>query len=484
MSQGTIDVSGVISGPGRMRYGSQGSTLATPFGTVILRGNNTYSGRTIMSRGNVVLAHNNALGTADVKQEGPSQGSLQTGYNFLSDNDSRTIANNMIIAQWQTIKGTNSLTWNGIVYQDNARGMINLLPAGKTLTLGGGQFPNHLEENPPVPGRNLTYDGTGRTVITGGLHDEWSTESQTMNSGTFVGNISFPRHRHGGCERRYQYVLQAARSSRAPTSTLRRTRTLEIRRRWHRPPVADRCRCRRGQQRPRSWACLNSSSNPANDAAVNPVVWDRGGLMLGTGEYGMNLNFTSGPLANAADMSLAAHESGSTYTGTITPAFSTYRLGGGSGALTLPNANQLTGANSVVATNGGEVRITGSNNYTGATRIIAKYQTSLIDAAVADTINFTDDDDIPNDQELRWYDSHGNDSGQRRIAEQHRQLVECGQQPDHPGLDAEVCGRSGQHRPAVYDWLRRRGNRCLGQRCGQFHQYWCAGGRHCGTADG
>ena len=87
------------------------------------------------------------------------------------------------------------------------------------------------------------------------------------------------------------------------------------------------------------------------------------------------------------------------YTGTITPAASTYRLGGGSGALTLPNANQLTGANSVVATNGGEVRVTGSNNYTGATRIIAKYQTSLIDAAVADTINFTDDDDIPNDQE-------------------------------------------------------------------------------------
>jgi fibronectin-binding autotransporter adhesin len=113
----------------------------------------------------------------------------------------------------------------------------------------------------------------------------------------------------------------------------------------------------------------------------------------------LNLNFTTGSLANAADMSLAAHEGGSTYSGTITPAFSTYRLGGGSGALTLPNANQLTGANSVVATNGGEVRITANNNYAGATRIIAKYQTSLIDAAVADTINFTDDDDVPNDQE-------------------------------------------------------------------------------------
>ena len=72
-------------------------------------------------------------------------------------------------------------------------------------------------------------------------------------------------------------------------------------------------------------------------------------------------------------MSLAAHETGSTFTGTITPAGNTYRLGGGSGTLTLPNANQLTGTASVLATNGGEVRITGSNNYTGPTRIIAKY---------------------------------------------------------------------------------------------------------------
>ncbi len=397
MSQGTIDVSGVISGPGRMRYGSQGSTLATPFGTVILRGNNTYSGRTIMSRGNVVLAHNNALGTADVKQEGPSQGSLQTGYNFLSDNDSRTIANNMIIAQWQTIEGTNSLTWNGIVYQDNARGMINLLPAGKTLTLGGGQFPNHLEENPPVPGRNLTYDGTGRTVITGGLHDEWSTETQTMNSGTFVGTFRFRGTGAvvvSGGTSTYSgpTVVEGANVHFAMNADFGNTSQVAS--------TAGAIGVDAGVINNDAFLNrLNSSSNPANDAAGNPVVWDRGGLMLGTSEYGMNLNFTSGPMANAADMSLAAHEGGSMYIGTITPAFSTYRLGGGSGALTLPNANQLTGANSVVATNGGEVRVTGSNNYTGATRIIAKYQTSLIDAAAADTINFTDDDAIPNDQE-------------------------------------------------------------------------------------
>ena len=97
--------------------------------------------------------------------------------------------------------------------------------------------------------------------------------------------------------------------------------------------------------------------------------------MLGNGEYAANLDFT-GAHVNAADMSLAAHEGGSTYTGTITPAAdNTYRFGGGSGTLTLPGtgpqagpytANQLTGANrKVEISNGGVVKITNTNNYTG-----------------------------------------------------------------------------------------------------------------------
>ena len=42
-------------------------------------------------------------------------------------------------------------------------------------------------------------------------------------------------------------------------------------------------------------------------------------------------------------MSLAANETGSSYTGTITPAASTYRFGGGSGTLTLPNVESTYG---------------------------------------------------------------------------------------------------------------------------------------------
>ena len=61
-------------------------------------------------------------------------------------------------------------------------------------------------------------------------------------------------------------------------------------------------------------------------------------------------------------------------------------------------SNQLTGANNVVATNGGVVNITANNNYTGTTSVVAKYVTTLQNAAAADTISFTDGDIIPNDQ--------------------------------------------------------------------------------------
>jgi autotransporter-associated beta strand protein len=399
MSQGTIDVSGTITGAGRMRYGTATSNPTLPLGTVILRGNNSYSGRTIMSRGNVLLAHDNALGSGSVKQEGPAAGSLQTGYNFMSDDDSRTIANDMIIAQWQTIKGDHSLTWTGITYQDNARGWINMLPAGKTLTLSGGQFPNHTEEEPPLPGRFLTIDGVGKTVVTGGLHNEWSTETQTIDPGNFIGSFRFRGSgvvvvSGGNSTYSGETVVQGGNVHFATNADFGNTSRILA--------TGGAVGVDAGVISNSSFlGRLNSAANPLPDEAGNPTVYSHGGLMLGSSEYGMNLDFT-GAIANAASMSLAAHETGSTYTGTITPASNTYRLGGGGGALTLPNANQLTGANNLRAENGGEVRLTNSNNYSGTTSIIAKYHTSVQEAAARDTINFdnfnSNGTPIPSDQ--------------------------------------------------------------------------------------
>jgi autotransporter-associated beta strand protein len=96
-------------------------------------------------------------------------------------------------------------------------------------------------------------------------------------------------------------------------------------------------------------------------AAPSP---NAGGLALATPDAAANLDFTSGTLANPqlVGMSVGAIRAGVTYTGTITPANNNYRLGGG-GTLTLPNANQLTGARSVTFTNGGAVALANSNDY-------------------------------------------------------------------------------------------------------------------------
>ena len=111
---------------------------------------------------------------------------------------------------------------------------------------------------------------------------------------------------------------------------------------------------------------------------------DYGGLMLAPSEAGATLDFTS-TLSQLANMSVAAPETGLTFTGTITPANNTYRLGGGSGTLTLPNANQLTGARNLVVINGGEVVLAGSHNYSGTTTVMAEYHTSKQDQAAADS---------------------------------------------------------------------------------------------------
>jgi autotransporter-associated beta strand protein len=114
-------------------------------------------------------------------------------------------------------------------------------------------------------------------------------------------------------------------------------------------------------------------------AKIDPT--SRGGLMLAASDAAANLNFTS-TLANAANMTVAAPETGLTFTGSITPAANKYQLGGGTGTLTLPNA-QLSGANSVEVRNGGTVQLLGDNTYTGSTTILTKYtSTSQAQAAV------------------------------------------------------------------------------------------------------
>jgi autotransporter-associated beta strand protein len=453
--QGVIEILGhfVGSGPeeddrgGWVSIGSPQSSRL-PLGTVILRGDSIgpqydpddeepeppfFDGRILMDRGNLVLAHDNALGAGDLTTGNPTQ---QLGFNFISDNDNRKISTDIQVAQWHTVRGAtgiaglegvgdHSIEFSGTVQQTNTRGWINILPAGKELVLSGPQYPLEGDDNDD-PDRIYTVDGTGLTRITGGIHnrppeatfagsghfrkrgtgtviidfDETNTEdSPTDHTGDLWmegGNLHYATNAdlHDGA------ILSRGGAVGSDDPTLGTTGN---------DPFLTK---------------LNNSENP-NATYPDPIFqtffvnnpkftsFSAGGLMLAAGEYSENLDFSgdqaANTLARAANMTLAAREGGSIYTGTITPSTTvpinanTYQLGGGAGTLTLPNNNQLVDnggtPRNLLVTNGGSVGLQGTNTYTGTTRVIGKILPTNQAGAVAnrgggDVDGGGDDDDV------------------------------------------------------------------------------------------
>lgn len=95
------------------------------------------------------------------------------------------------------------------------------------------------------------------------------------------------------------------------------------------------------------------------------ITTDSSGVVALGAASGNNLSFASAGLAN---MSLGATAS-VTYSGLLTPAGTTYRLGGGGAQLTVSANNALTGASSLVVSGPGTVVLSGTNNFTGAVTI-------------------------------------------------------------------------------------------------------------------
>ena len=359
-TQGTLEF-GEITGYGELVIGVTASQHPVPLGTVVLRGQNTFAGYVQVNRGNIVLANDSALGYGIFGGQ-PNQG---VGVNFISDDDARMVDAPVELSQWFTIKGEHSLTWNNLVIQSNTRGWINLLPPGKTFTLTGGQYAVIDDDTE----RTYTFDGTGSTVVSGGLHDKY-----VIGQGPSLDGTGHFRKTGTG-----SLVVTGE------TSTYHGTTIVE----------AGTMRFNSGAQLGTTSAIVSTGGALGVDTGVfsDPAVLakldaaDTGGIMLTPAEAANNLDFSAAPLSNAANVSVAAPESGLTYTGTITPAGSNYRLGGGTGSLTLPNQNQLTGGRGLVVTNGGEVRLTATNDYTGPTVISDNPFTSRTNQAIADTTN-------------------------------------------------------------------------------------------------
>jgi autotransporter-associated beta strand protein len=398
VSTGTIEISGVIedaaaaSGSSSLFIGTQSANQA--LGTLILSGTNTFRGATTLNRANLVLANNSALGVdtalGDDRNGGASfsgnqNPSNQFGFNILSDNDSRTISVDARLAQWLTVTGTNSLTWAGLMTQNNTRGIDNLLPAGKTFTISGVVYGSSISStDTAIENRIFTFDGPGTTLSTGGLRDKIkggvavvtaSGLGHFRKAGTGTALVSDP----GGVSDFTGDVLVDQGVIRFASDA-----------------IFDQARNVQsfGGAIGVDTGTFTNTNLLTKLRSMSPGLSDLnlydGGLMLTSGEANNPIDFTSGDLALLSNMSVAPPQNGISYTGTITPAADavttvpTYRLGGGNGVLTLPS-NQLTGASNVQVTNGGEVQLNGLNTYSGVTRIQAKYHTTTQNQAAANT---------------------------------------------------------------------------------------------------
>lgn len=371
-AQGRLVVDGVISGDGDLFVGINANGISLPMASTVLNNANTHSGGTTAARGNLVLGNNAALGTGAYRVDGPAN---QYGYNMISTDDTRVLNNDITLAAWQTVKGDSSLELSGAIQQTNNRGFVNLLPAPKTLTLSGRINIWEELESPESVERRLVIDGTGTTIISGIIrNDPVDFEPIDPNlraigkTGTGVLVLAMDTvgdNNHSGPE-----IVSMGNFHYATNNALNVHPSAKIQSNGGAVGVDDHPV---GQ---------NLATNSAFLNLIDPG--STGGLMLSaTEDAATNLDFTSGPLANASKMSVAAPETGISYTGTITPASNTYRLGGGSGTLTLPNA-QLNGANSLEVKNGGVVRLLGDNTYSGATVIKSKYSSTGQEQAAAD----------------------------------------------------------------------------------------------------
>jgi autotransporter-associated beta strand protein len=124
------------------------------------------------------------------------------------------------------------------------------------------------------------------------------------------------------------------------------------------------------------------------NAMLNRITAASGGAIAADNYAATGFDFNTPGLTTA---SLGAVGSVS-YTGTLTPNGTTYRLGGGGGTLTMANTNALTGANSLIVN--GIATLSANNDYTGTTTIngggtLAILGTSATSGVMLNTPNTT-----------------------------------------------------------------------------------------------
>lgn len=341
-ANGTLILNGVVrdanpAEPGNVRFGGGN-------GRTEIYGDNELTG-TVRTGGDVILGHDHALG---VNPSDPMDVStVIPGGTHYSDDDARNLPNRFVLSGFFNVAGDKTLTLSGEVTQTNNRGFNNNIEGPGMLILDG--LLNIWEDDEALR-REFDFTGSGTTKITGVIRDdpELSGLDRGFNHigpGVLIIDVELGDNNHGG-------ETRVARGN---------------------VHYADNDSLNQGLGMIRAvGGAVGVDTGVANNATFMAKIDpdSTGGLMLAASDAAAALDFTS-TLANAAGMTVAAPETDLTYTGAITPANATYGLGGGSGKLTLPNA-QLSGTNAVVIRNGGSVELLGDNTYTGPTTVMGR----------------------------------------------------------------------------------------------------------------
>ena len=164
-TQGTLEI-GEITGYGELSIGVTGSQHPVPLGTVILNGPNSMVGYIQINRGNIVLAHDSALGGYGIFGGQPNQG---VGFNFISTDDARTVSGIVELSQWFSIKGDHSLTLQQHRRPKQFSRLDQSVARRKDFTSQRRPVCRRRDDTE----RTYSFDGTGRTDVTGGLHDKY-----------------------------------------------------------------------------------------------------------------------------------------------------------------------------------------------------------------------------------------------------------------------------------------------------------------------
>ena len=319
-------------------------------GRVEIYGDNDLGG-TVRTGGEILLGHDHALGVSSAAPNDPA--TVRPGGTFFSNDDARDIPNNIILQSNFNAAGDKSLTLSGEITQTNNRGFNNNIAAPGMLILSGQLT---IWEDDEALVREFDFLGTGTTMITAVIRDDPqnSGNDRRLNQrgpGVLIIDVDQGDNFHTGpttiTNGNFHYADNASLNA-GPGLILSRGGAIGV----------------------DTGVANNSTFAGKIDSA------SFGGLMIAPSDAAAHLNFT-GTLANAANMTVAAPETGIAFTGIITPANSTYGLGGGAGTLTLPNA-QLSGPNSLEVRNGGAVELLGDNSYTGSTSVFNRPSNTVL----------------------------------------------------------------------------------------------------------